>query len=191
MTGEEIFARARTIASQTRGDANSSPVIDAKGGLRALLDHAIRQVYRNKANDQKFIRDTFATNTVTVASGVGTCPDVVMREFLHLGEFTDDNNSLITYYNYLTDWGNDQNFAQVGYVVLVGNSFKYQEPNGTATSYSGNLNVYGPCFPVLPASMASDIPFPSDTTADDVVLALAAALVGTLEWSEGIANPGK
>lgn len=189
VSGEEIFARARTIATQTRSDAHSSPVIDAKGGARALLNHVIRQVYRTKSNDQRFIRDIFATNTVAVTSGVGACPDTVMREFLHLGEFTDDNQSLITYYNYLTDWANDQNYATLGYVVLVGDSFQYREPSGTATSYTGDLNVYVPSFPTLPASMASNITFPSDTTIDDVVLSLGAALIGALEWSEGMANP--
>ncbi len=183
-SGTSILARARVLASQTRTDANSSPVIDAMGGLRVALNNSVRQVFRNHANDQKFVRDIFSTNAVTMVSGVGACPDEVMREFLHLGEFADDDNSLITYYNYLSDYQSGQNFSQLGYVVLVGDDFNYTPPNGTATSYSGTLNAYTPCFPTFPADLADPITFPSTTIIDDTVVSLAAAIVGQLEYTE-------
>lgn len=182
-SGANILARARVLASQTRTDANASPIIDAMGGLRVALNSAIRQVYRNHANNPKFVRDIFTTNAVSMTSGSGICPDEVMREFLHLGEFTDADSSLITYYNYLSDYQSGQNYTQLGYLVLVGDNFKYTPPNGTNTSYTGTLTAYSPCFPSLPASMASNITFPSDTIIDDIVVSLAAAIVGQLEFT--------
>jgi len=175
-TGEEIFARARTIATQMGGDANLSAVIDSKGGIRALLPHAIREIYRRKANDQKFNADIAVTKTVAIVAGSGTCPDEIMREFLNQAEFADDNGSLITYFDYGIDMNSGTNFSQLGYVTLQGSTFLYTAPKPTV-SYTGNLDVTVPCTPVIPASMASDIPM-SDATTEDVVLFLAEAILG-------------
>ncbi len=188
-TGSSIFARARTISTQTMTDANVSQVVDNLGGLRSLLNHTVRQVYRNKAKDQKFFHDITTRNTVAVVSGVGACPDVIMREFLHLSEFQDDVNSLITYYDYAVDADSGQNFRQLGYVWLQGDTFHYTAPNQDAGDFTGDLYVNAPCFPTFPASMSSNITFPSVAVIDDIVLSLAAAIVGHLDWANSIAVP--
>jgi len=175
-SGEEIFARARTIATQMAGDANLSAVIDAKGGIRALLPHAIREVYRRKAKDQKYNADINVTKTVAIVGGSGTCPDEIMREFLSQAEFQDDNGSLITYFDYGVDMNSTVNFTQLGYVTLQGDTFLYTAPAPTV-SYSGDLDVTVPCTPVIPGSMATDIPM-TDATTEDVILFLAEAILG-------------
>lgn len=180
-SGESIIARARVIASQTGMDANSSPVIDSKGGLRALLNNSIRHLYRLKSDDQKFIRDTVTRQTVTMTAGIGACPPEIMREFLHQAQFQDDNGSLITYWNYNIDQDSGQNFRQLGYVVMQGDNFNYTAPAPT-TSYSGNLFVTVPSFPTFPADLADPITFPSTATVDDVVITLAEAIMGKVDF---------
>ena len=177
-SANEIVARARTIATQTMTDANQSTVIDAKGGLKALLNHSIREVWRRHSNDQKFIRDTVTRQTVTIVTGTGACPDSIMREFLHQAQFQDDNDSLISYYNYNIDFDSGTNYDQLGYVVMRGDDFYYRAPSPDLSDYSGNLFVTVPSFPTLPASMADDITFPSETAIDDTVLFLAQAILG-------------
>lgn len=184
-TGNSLFARARTIASQVMSDANQSVVIDNLGGLRALLNNTIRELYRDKARDQKFTRDIVTRNTVTMTAGTGTCPDTVMRETLpHFGQFQDDNGSLITYYNYQIDAESGKNFNQLGYVWLQGDTFHYTAPSPTLNTYAGNLFVTCPTFPTLPGVMSDTITFPSETIIDDLVLALAAAITGNLSWDD-------
>jgi len=176
-SGNEIFARARTIATQVGGDANLNPVIDSLAGIRALLNHSIREVYRRYANDDKFLHDTVTRNTVAVVAGIGACPDTIIRECLpKMAQFQDDNSSLITYYNYNVDYASDVNFDQLGYVTLVGDNFNYAAPN--AASYTGNLFVTTPTFPTFPASMDDPITFVSDTSIDDIVLFLSQAILG-------------
>ncbi len=176
-SGEEIFARARTIATQAAGgDANMSAQIDAKGGLRALLNHSVREIFRRYANDDKFLHDTVTRNTVAVTAGIGACPDEIIRESLpRMAQFQDANGSLISYYNYNVDFSSDQNFNQLGYVTLVGDNFNYAAPNGA--SYTGNLFVTTPTFPTFPADMADPITFPSETAIDDIVLFLSQAIL--------------
>lgn len=177
VTGEEIFARSRTIATQTATDANVSAVIDAKGGLRALLNHSIREVYRRKASDQKFTNDITVRHTVAITGGDGPCPDEIMREFLSQANITDGNNSLVSYMNYAID-ATQQTFNQLGYLWLVGDTFHYTAPSPDLTTFSGSLFVTVASFPEFPNSMSQDIEFPSMATAEDVILFLAMAITG-------------
>ena len=177
-TGNNIFARARVIASQTATDAHQSSIIDSLGGLRALLIHSIREIYRRQSNDQKFIKDTVTRHTVTIAGGEGDCPDTVMREFLGQADVTDDNNSLVSYLNYGADYSSGVNFTQLGYLTLQGDTFLYTAPAPSLSDYDGNLYVSVASFPELPAQMTSAITFPSESTIDSVVLFLAMAISG-------------
>jgi len=178
-TGNSLMARARTIATQTMTDANQSVVIDSLGGIRSLLNHVVRQVYRSKAKDTMFMRDIVTRNTVAIVDGVGACPDTIIREYLKQAQFQDVDNSLIAYYDYNIDYGSGVNYNQLGYVVLAGDTFAYTPPApGDSTSYNDDLYVTTACFPTFPVSMADNITFPSETTIDDIVLALSAAIVG-------------
>lgn len=181
ITGEQIIARARVTASQMGGDANVSPVIDNKGGLRALLNNAIRQVYRARSNDQKFIRDTVTKHTVTVTGGTGACPDGVMRELLHQAQFQDPNGALITYFNYNIDQ-DGETYDQLGYVCMDGSNFKYKAPSPDFSNYSGSLYVTVATFPTFPADLSNSITFPSTTIIDDVVLTLGLAIIGKVQF---------
>lgn len=177
-SGESIFARARTMASQSMSDANQSVVIDSKGGLRVLLNNVIRGVYRSKTSDQKFFRDIITRNTVAITSGIGACPENVMREFLHLGQFQDVDDSLIVYYDYNIDYSSGQNFTQLGYVCMQGDNLHYTAPYPTLDTYTDDLYVTCPTFPTFPTSMSDDITFPSTTVIDDIVQSLAEAIRG-------------
>ena len=182
VTGNQIIARARTIATQMGTDANVSNVIDAKGGLRALLNHVIRETFRQKAKDQDFIKDINVRNSITIASGVGTLPDGVMRQFLKQADYQDSNGALITYFDYPIDSNSGQNYTQLGYISITGDNIYYTEPApGTSTSYSGTLYMTVPTFPTLPASMASVIPLPT-AVIDDVIMLMALALRGQVKF---------
>src|SRR6185369_5653496 len=140
-----ILARARTMATQMAGDANASPLIDDLGGLRALLNHVIQNLYRQKASDVRFLRDITVRHTVAMTSGVGVVPDNILREFLIMGDFEDVDGSLITYYNFPIDFNSGNNFSQLGYTFIQGDSFLYTPPApGTSTSYTDNLFVTTP-----------------------------------------------
>lgn len=178
-TGDQILARSRIIATQVGGDANQSAVIDARGGLRALLNDTIRILYRRRANSQDFTRDIVVRHTITMAGGIGTCPDTVMRELLAQAQFQDENGSLITYYNYNIDADSGQNFQQLGYVVMNGDTFVYTAPNSVA--YDGDMYVTAATFPTFPASMSQSITFPSQGIIDDLCSLLAQAIVGKFE----------
>lgn len=174
ITVAEILARARTIATQAGGvDANASAQIDAKGGLFALLPHVIADVYRGKAKDPKFVRDITVKNTVTITAGTGTVTTGIMREFLRQADFADDDDSLITYYEYASDYNSGQNYDQLGYVYITGDTFHYTAPSPN-DPYTGNLYVTVPSTPTVTTSVT----FPSDQTANDVILALALAIQG-------------
>lgn len=177
VTGTSLLSRARVIATGMGIDPNQSNVIDNLGTIRALLNNSIREVYRRKAKDQKFVNDITVLNTVTISGGSGTCPDEIMREFLLQANITDDNDALVTFLKYPTDAGSET-YDQLGYCWLVGANFKYKAPSPDLTSYSGNLFVTVPSYPQFPASMDDVIPFPSTATIDDVVAVLAMALVG-------------
>lgn len=173
----EILARARTIATQAGGtDATISQQIDARGGLRALLNHVIRDVYRAAANDPNFIKDINVRNTISITAGVGTLPDTVMRQFLRQADIQDANGSLVTYFDYASDYSSGQNYTQLGYMTVVGDEVRYTAPAPT-TSYTGNLFLTVPSFPTFPADPADDIPMTAETT-DDVIRALAIAIQG-------------
>lgn len=165
------------MATQTATDANVSQVIDNLGGARVLLNSAIREVYRRKAKDQKFINDITVLNTITISGGSGACNDEIMRECLHQANITDDDDSLVTFLKYPTDAGSET-FDQLGYAWLVGANFKYKAPSPDFSTYSGNLFVTVPSYPEFPAAMTDSISFPSDATVDDIVGVLAMALVG-------------
>ncbi len=182
ITGNNLLARARTLATQTGGDPNSSQIIDNLGGLRAWLNSAIREVYRRKSTDQKFIRDIMVRHTVAVVAGSGACPDSIMREFLHASEFADANDALISYMKYNIDQNSGQTFDQLGYVTLQDDNFKYRAPSPDLTSYSGDLYVTAPTFPTLPDAFTTTITFPSEATIDDVVALLALSLTGNQKF---------
>lgn len=174
MNVSEILARARTIATQAGGvDANASAQIDARGGLFALLPHVIADVYRGKAKDPKFVRDITVKNTVAITAGTGTVTTGIMREFLRQADFADDDDSLITYYEYASDYNSGQNYDQLGYVYITGDTFNYTAPSPN-DPYTGNLYVTVPSVPTV----TTTVTFPSTQTANDVILALALAIQG-------------
>lgn len=176
ITVAEMLARARSIATQSGGvDANASQQIDARGGLFALIPHAILAVYRSKANDTKFLRDITVKHTVAITAGSGTVPDTVMREYLKMADFADDDSSLITYYDYASDYNSGQNFDQLGYVYVVGDTFDYTAPSPN-DPYTGDLFVTVPTTPTVTTSVT----FPSEQTSDDVILWLAQAIQGKI-----------
>lgn len=175
-SANQIWARARTIASQAGIDANQSIIIDSLGGLEALLNHSIREIFRRKASDVKFRHDITTKNTIAISSGVGAVPDQLMREFLHLADITDTNNSLVAYLNYSTDA--QETFTQLGYAWLVDDELHYRAPSPDLDTYSGNLYVTCPVFPILPSNTGDPVTFPSDATIDDIVLFLSQAIIG-------------
>lgn len=178
INGTDLMARARVVASQTATDANQSAIIDSLGGIRSLMNNSIREVYRRKADNQKFLHDISVRHTVSISSGIGDCPAEVMREFLVQSQFEDDNDSFITYLTYNIDWSSGQLFDQLGYVTMQGDSFKYRAPSPDLDTYSGDLFVTAPTFPQFPADMTDPITFPSDSTIDDIALFMAQALMG-------------
>ncbi len=181
ISGDEIFARSRTLATQMGGDPNSSVVIDSRGGLRVLLNNAIRELYRRKAaTDSRFRHDINVTNTVAIAGGQGEVPENLMREFLRGADITDGNGfSLITYLDYSTDA--QETYNQIGYLWIVTNTFFYRAPAPDLDTYSGDMVIQCPSFPDFPNSMAQDMVLPSFSTADDLVLTLAQALMGEVK----------
>lgn len=176
VTGDQILARARVIATQQGVDPNMSNVIDNRGGARALLDETIRNLYRAKANDQKFTNDITTKSTIAMTTGVGAVPSTLMREFLDQAQIADEDDSLITYLNYGIDV--NQTFDQLGYVWIVADEFHYLAPSPTLLTYTNDLFVTCPSFPTLPAAMSSNITFPSTSIIDDLCSALAAELRG-------------
>lgn len=175
VTGNEIFARARTIATQTMTDANVSSVIDARGGLRALLNHSIREVYRRKARDIKFRHDITETNTVTMVGGQAAIPDNLMREFLKQSNIKDENDSLVTYLDYQTDA--NQTFDQLAYLWIEGDTFYYRAPAPDLDAFDGDVTIECPTFPTFPGAMTQVITFPSQATIEDVILFLSQAIL--------------
>lgn len=177
ITVAEMLARARTLATQAGGvDANAAQSIDARGGLFALIPHAILQVYRAKASDLKFVRDITVKHTVTITAGTGTIPTGVMREFLKQADFADDDNSLITYFDFASDFNSGQNFSQLGYVFVDGDNFDYTAPSPN-DPYTGDLFVTVPSVPTVTTSVT----FPSTQTADDVIYLLSQAIQGKVD----------
>ncbi len=174
ITLTSLLARARTQATQISGDANVSVVIDSRAGMMALLPNCILEVYRRKAKDPRFLRDITAMTTVAITSGTGTLPDEVMREFLSTGNFTDANNSLVTYYEYASDYNSSVNFTQLGYSFLIGDTIQYTAPAPDLATYNGNLYITSPTIPALATTMT----FPTEETITDVILLLARAIRG-------------
>jgi len=174
ITVAEIIARARTLATQAGGeDANAAQTIDARGGLFALIPHAILSIYRTKTKDPKFVRDITVKNTITITAGTGTVTTGIMREFLRQADFADDNDSLITYYEYASDFNSGQNFTQLGYVYITGDTFNYTAPSPN-DPYTGNLYVTVPSVPTVTTSVT----FPSEETSNDVIYLLSLAIQG-------------
>jgi hypothetical protein len=177
ITVAQILARARTLATQSGGvDATASQQIDGRGGLFALIPHAILATYRNKAKDPKFVRDITVKNTVAIVAGTGTVTTGIMREFLRQADFADDDNSLITYYEYASDFNSGQNYDQLGYVYITGDTFNYTAPSPNSP-YTGNLYVTVPSVPTVTTSVT----FPSEQTSDDVIYLLSQALQGKVD----------
>jgi hypothetical protein len=177
VTGNQILARATVIATQQGVDPNMSKVIDNRGGARALLNETIRNLYRAKANDQKFTNDITTKSTIPMTAGVGAVPDEMMREFLDQAQIADENDSLITYLNYSIDV--NQTFDQLGYLWIVDDEFRYLAPSPTLLTYGDDLFITCPSFPTFPASLSSNITFPSEAIIDDLCSALAAELRGS------------
>lgn len=180
VTGTSILARARTISSQTGQDANAAQIIDSLGGLRALLNNSIRQLYRRYSKEQKFINDSVVKHTVTISGGSGTMPTNAMREFMHTAQITDTNDSRVSFFKYSTDIS--ETFDQLGYAWIVEDTLKYRAPSPDLDSYSGDLYVTVPTFPQFPASMDDVIEFPSETVIDDLALMLASAISGKQDF---------
>lgn len=176
-TGINLLSRARVQATQLGIDANVSPVIDNLPGARAWLNSAIREVYRRKANDQKFVDDINVAHTIAIVSGVGTLPDTVMREFLAQAQVTDENDSLVSFMTYSTDTG-ASTFTQLGYCWVSGDNIEYKAPSPDLQTYSGDLYMTVPSFPTIPSSFDDPIEFPSSSTVDDVVSTLALTITG-------------
>jgi len=174
ITLTELLARTRTIATQMGIDANQSAMIDNLAGMRALLNNCVLEVYRRKSKNPRFIRDITARTTVAITAGSGTLPSTVMREMLSSGDFTDDNNSLVTYYPYAADYNSGVNFTQLGYSYLLGDTIKYTAPAPDLDAYTGNLFITSPVLPTIGAT----IDFPTEETQDDVILMLAQAIRG-------------
>ncbi len=178
ISGDEMMARARTIASQTLTDANQATIIDAKGGIRALLNHSINEVYRRKCGmDAKFRHDINTDNVITLTGGQGDVPEGLMREMLHTADITDSNGfSLISYLDYSTDA--QETFSQIGYLYIKGDTFYYIAPAPDLDSFDGDITIQCPKFPTFPNNLAQDIAMPSQATAEDVILFLSAAILG-------------
>jgi hypothetical protein len=183
MTGNEILARSRVVASQTAGDATQSPVIDSRPALRSLLNTCIRETYRAKAKDPNFIKAINVKKTIAIVASAGTLPDTVIRQFIRQASWADDNNSYISYWDYPVDANSGQNFDQLAYVQLVGDTIEYT-PANSGSAYTGNLYCTTPCYPVFPASMATNIPM-KDEVAEDVISLMALAIRGQVKFDLG------
>lgn len=182
MTGNEILARSRVVASQTMTDATQSSVIDSRPALRSLLNSCIRETVRAKAKDPNFIQSINVKNTIAITASAGTLPDTIIRQFLRQANWADDDGSFISWFDYPVDVASGQNFTQLGYVSLSGDTLTYTAPN--SASYTGNLYCTVPSYPVFPASMATDIPM-TDEVAEDVISLMALAIVGKVKFDLG------
>jgi hypothetical protein len=171
-------------------DPNQSVEIDVKGGLRAMLNSAIRYLYREKAEDIKFRQDIAVDNAITITTGTGTLPDNVMREFLGQANISNSDGDLITYMDFPIDVTGGQTFGQLGYVWLTGmDTLNYRAPSPTLDTYSGTVTVSVPTFPTFGATMSDPITFPSTATLDDLCYVLALGIRGDLklldaDWNE-------
>lgn len=174
----QIAARARTIATQTGGDSNQSVVIDSLAGLEAQFNDVVRTYYRTRASDIKFRHDITTTSTVAIGTGTGAVPDLLIREFLVSGDVTDDNNSLVTYFDYAVDGRSGETFDQLGYVWITDDTFNYIAPAPDFGDYTGSLFIECPVFPTLPSSTGDPITWPSETVVDDICSLLANAILG-------------
>lgn len=169
----DIIARARVIATGMGLDPNSSPVIDNKPALRALLDTAFSTVYRKRAEKGNSFRDISVRNTVPLVAGVGTVPAGIMREYLHMADFSTAAGDLVAYLNYPMDANSFSRYQQLGYVIVQGDSFLYTTPN-SGPDYTGNMYVTAVTLPTL-----TDDPLPITAEIfDDVCYTLALALRG-------------
>lgn len=157
-----------------------SSVIDSQAGMRALLNNVIRDVYRRKANDKKHYHDVVTKHTVAIAASSGSVPTNIMREFLPQAQFQDSNNSLIAWTPYAVDYSSGVNYTQIGYVTVVGDAFSYRAP-APNQSFTGNLFVTVQTFPTITTTWSADIAM-TQTTTDDVVIALSQALLGKYEF---------
>lgn len=177
ITVAQIISRARTLATQAGGvDATASQQIDARGGMFALIPHAILATYRAKAKDQRFVRDITVKHTVSITASSGAVPTGAMREFMKQADFADDDGSLITYLDYAADYNSGQNFDQLGYVYIVGDNFNYTAPSPNQ-SYTGNLYVTVPSVPTVTTSVT----FPSTQVSDDVIYLISQAIQGKVD----------
>ena len=169
----DIMARARVIATGMGIDPTASPVIDNKPALRALLDTALSDVYRKRAEKGNSFRDIAVRNTVALIAGVGTVPTGIMRDYLHLADFTTAAGDLVSYLNYPMDANSFSRYQQLGYVIIQGDTFLYTTPNSGA-AYTGDMYVTAVTLPDLsldPLVMTSEV-------IDDVAYTLALALRG-------------
>jgi len=171
----ELFARARTIATEMGGDANTSVNIDSMAGLKALLPHVIRNVFRAKANDVRNRHDICVRHSVAITSGVGAVPSTLLREFLSQADFADSNSSkCIAWLPYAVDYNSGVTFSQIGYVTIVGDDFNYRAPAPNQT-FTGTLFVTCPTLPTIPSNWATEIDL-DDDIADDIIITLARAI---------------
>lgn len=177
----ELFGRARVLATGMGGDANTSVVIDGEATLKALLPHVIRQVYRKKANDVRNRHDIVVKHTVAITASSGAVPTTIMREFLPQADFQDSSsNKCIAWMPYAVDYNSGVTFTQIGYVTIVGDNFNYRAPSPNQ-SFTGSLYVTVPTMPTIPTSWSTDIDIDATTT-DDVILTLALALRGEMTF---------
>jgi len=181
ITQNELFGRARVIATGMGGDPNTSVVIDGEATLKALLPHVIRNTYRKKANDKRNRHDIVVKHTIPITASVGAVPSTIMREFLSHADFQDSsNNKCITWFPYAVDYNSGVTFSQIGYVTIVGDDFNYRAP-APNQNFTGSLYVTVPSMPTISSNWATPIDIDS-TTADDIILALALALRGEMTF---------
>jgi hypothetical protein len=175
----EITARARTLATSINSDANISILTDSDMGLRALLNHAVRDVYYKRAKDAKFRQEITTANVVSVTAGTGVIPATILRQYLSQADFRDaESFNLISFITYDLDF-NGSNFDQLGYVRVVGDNFIYVK-NGS--NYTGNLTVTVPNIPDLPSDPTDDVDIKIDTL-EEVIYTLALALRGEITFA--------
>lgn len=171
-----ILARSRVIATQMGTDANLSPLIDNRGGLRASLDKVISDVYTKAAQKDKNWRNIAPRQTIAMSAGVGTLPAGVLRGFMHQAEFATDSTSLISYIKHELD--NQQTYSQLGYVFIRGDNVHYTPPDG-AGAFTGNLYITVPSVPTIPSGSDTAIEM-TDDIYDDVCYALAMMIRGAI-----------
>lgn len=167
----DILARSRVIATQMGLDANQSPLVDNRGGFRALLNTALSNIIIKRARDKKNWRDVAIRHTISMTAGVGDLPSGVLREYMHTADFQNDDRDLISYLNF--DLDNNELFdTYLGYAKLAGDTVEYTAPNTDFGDYTGKLYLTVPSVPEIPTDPTDNIAM-TDEIFNDVCSSLA------------------